>query len=640
MTTKNTGKIAATRSSQVVDRRKIAVGKKVEIGGKNGTVVSDEKIETKDVYADRLFVDYNGKQTNILDLIGGGTIEVKDPKNKIFADVSKIKFQGSGVSITQNAKGSIIITITGGGSSDPDSPDEPITPTEYAGLGSMEINDFPLEKKYIFGTDRYTYSLPDGYNAGDAFDKCHGVQQEIQFVFTAEDGGRFGFDNLETILTVTLTQGTQTKDYTVTLNGLQNDNTIWTFTNYIIENGAISFENIKFKLPLKDLGVGGAWALSVTTSDSETVLESDQYFAYTVQTPKYDTSSTPIIKNTYYETRIDEWTSGIKLLPKTPTGLSISIVPFTNSVHMISNATFENGNLERGKIIVEGSQSGTHRSQSILGSVSDTESTVIEGTYNFRLNEFDSTDTSFVVTQQFSGIDDTAVSTHQLGSGGEVIPDTNRIAYFYREDGEYPRLLASFTDRTTYQMLTFGESDGLYDSTHPVVRPADQTEGTNNDELYYNQAVVYDGKLIHPANPLLTSVENVPENYASDNHLPKIYVRKFVVDPDDYSNLDLFAVRIGGFGEHYENRDTADFVDDRQAWLFVRNSANRLVSARINLPLGTGKGICKNQENDVFYLDTEGAVLPSGILKNTQLYLVIVFKSVSAEIQGPIEFLQ
>lgn len=567
MATKYTTRTATMRQSQVVDQRKIAVGKKIEIGGKEGTVVSDAKVETKevetkDVYTDRLFVNYEGKSTNILDIIssgGGGDTPVVDGRidisdgTKTWENVKKIIFDG--VTITDGEEdGSIIITIVGGG--------EPVVVPE---LTTMNITGLTTESMYLF-SGAGDYTLPSGYTAGDKYTNSYNRTNTsnvpvIKFAGTGTNGA-FGFENLTSKLRLTFmnSNGTAIKTYESAVLNADATGTIgnWTYGKATVKSGKITFEGITFTVPSADLL--GSWKakVSVIQDDKEVkAIDGDEeYFAYITKLPEFLGDKFVIKMIEAPETRNTDgtWCSGIQYASTTTkySGFTIDTIPIINSVYMADSDEV------RGQLNI--AHGGKTVSNNITGEFTDTKDTQVQNTFTCNFSQLNKPENGLYkidITQQIHNEEGGSISKpatiESTKEGDQGVLDTYNTAYFEREDGDYGRI-AGYIDENEALILTDDES---YDSEMSVV---------GSDEIYNKQLVIYNKSLIFPS-ALPTDVEgDVAKAYRADTSTnPRYFIRKFKRHLTSLSQSDKFTIKVGGF--------TKSDDEDKELWLFVDASA-------------------------------------------------------------------
>lgn len=628
MATKYTTRTATMRQSQVVDQRKIAVGKKVEIGGKYGTVVSDDKVVTKE-----LFVDYNGESTNILDLIasgGGGETPVVDGRIAVsdgsttWDNVKKIIFDGA--TITGGEDGSVIITIVGGGQ-----------PVVVPVVDSMGILSFSTNSKYLFeGKD---YTLPTGYELGEIYDKCYDtstVSPIIQFT-----GSPLGFSNLTSKLQLVFTKSNGEEITTVTspvINGNVTDGNGWKFEGKTVQGSNITFTKITYTIPTNI--ILGSWNLkgSVINNESTSDIENtttDEYFAYdlTHHKPKFVNEDATFIVTSFENKLVRTGSSGINVsgvfypsTEKTYIGFDVTTIPFINSVPMAENKDDARGYLE----VSLTNDATTVKNRNIVGTPTDNAETELTKTFTYYFDQFgDSIQTGenlFTIKQSLvNGAEikkEVKIST-QSSSDQSYVYDTYNVAKFYREDTEtedaiYGRVLGYLYDNVIFGITTTALTtlDDKYDSSQLVV-DNDNTDETIRD--YYNcQAVVQNGKLIHPSKANAELGGAIPESYVSDSTAPRYYVRKFKRLESTEQN------------SNYIIELPSQSLDDIELWLAAKSSG------QYNLYDVTSNATKSEEENKiVFEFSLEATKFSTAQNLNSEVYIVVKLKSTSAELCGP-----
>lgn len=617
MATKYTTRTATMRQSQVVDQRKIAVGKKVEIGGKYGTVVSDEDIRTKNLY-----IDYNGQSTNILDIIGTGgggitptpiecdRVDVSDGY-KTWQNVKKIIFNGATIT-NGGEEGSIIITIEGGGD----------TPTIVSPLTSFIINGITTESKYLFG-GAGQYVLPTGYTIGTRYNNCYNratTSPTIKLTGLGENGS-FGFNNLSTKIRLTFinSENTTIKTYeTAVLNGNVTNGNNWTYTNVTEKDNTVTFENITFNVPTTDLL--GSWKvkLSVMLDEEEiNVIENDrEYFSYISNpySPTFVGNDFQLTMHGVPSSRSGNkvWLSGIGYPSTTKqySGFNLKTIPFKNSVYMAESdlncglLKVSCGNKEVVKnITLTGDETlNTNISKSYDYDFNTDFGIVDNGQYDFTIQQIIDNDSSGNKTKTMS------ISTQSDSGGGMV--DTYNTAYLEREDGDYGRI-AGYIDAD--EMLKF--YDSAYDSEQSVI---------GDNEIYNHQAVIYNKALVHPSQVISDDSQLNSDAYSKDTSAqPRFYIRKFKRDETSSTISSNFTITIDGF-------TTMDGTD-KELWIFFYNKDyESMLGARIDSDIyGTNTTINGNKIQ--FQSDPLGE-----IKENDEVYIVIKLNSKTASVTGNI----
>lgn len=631
MATKYTTRTATMRQSQVVDQRKIAVGKKVEIGGKYGTVVSDDKVVTK-----RLFVDYEGKSTDILELIargGGGETPVVDGRIAVsdgsttWDNVKKIIFDGA--TITGGEDGSVIITIVGGG--------EPVV---VPVVDSMGILSFSTNSKYLFEGEDYT--LPDGYELGQIYDKCYDtstVSPIIQFT-----GSPLGFSNLTSKLQLIFTNSNGEEITTVTspvINGNVTDGNGWKFEGKTVQGSNITFTKITYTIPTNI--ILGSWNLkgSVINNESTSDIENtttDKYFAYdlTHHKPQFVNEDATFTVTPFENKLVRTGSSGIYVsgifypsTEKTYIGFDVTTIPFINSVPMAENKDDARGYLE----VSLTNDATTVKNKNIVGTPTDNAETELTNTFTYYFDQFgDSIQTGenlFTIKQSLvngAEIEKEVKILTQSSSDQSYEYDTYNVAKFYREDTEteddiYGRVLGTLNCVdiwAPYLIL----SDDDFESDSPLVNNT-----TDLDNLYNHQAVVKQGSLVHPK-------ASGHDPYKNDTDTGnKYYIRKFMINPDSGEAALNLQIKLPGFNE-CEN-------ESKEAWLIVYNSAEDYYQGgRIDKVVSddnVGLASSSTIKNNIFVIDTNANVLPPRIMKNQEFYIVVILKDETASITGQIE---
>lgn len=638
MATKYTTRTATMRQSQVVDQRKIAVGKKVEIGGKYGTVVSDDKVVTKE-----LFVDYNGESTNILDLIasgGGGETPVVDGRIAVsdgsttWNNVKKIIFDGA--TITKgDEEGSIIITIVGGG--------QPIVVPE---LTTMSITGLETESMYLF-SGAGDYTLPSNYKP---FEKSYNRTTYTPVIkLSGNGGGAFGFENLTTKLRLTFTNsnGTTIKTYESAVLNADATGTIgnWTYGEATVKSGKITFEEITFTVPNADLL--GSWKVKVSViqddKEPKDISESEEYFAYITNpnTPTYIGDKFEITMREALPARNTNYThiSGIpyESTTKQYVGFAVKTIPFNNSVYMAA------ADLVRGTLTV--SRGDISNTKYIKGSSEDTKDTEVTNTIEIGFADIDITESGeyeVVITQTITdGTEGTKTETRKIGTateGDDRMVDTYNTAYFESEGGDYGRVLGYINDNEEIVI-----SPTIYAGSEKVVGNENEeivtaTVGYNGSEqialkdFYNKQAVVKNGSLIHPSKAQY-------ESYNGDTTTPKYYIRKFIVNNEDDTEMFDFKIRIPSLTELGTGED-----DDVEVRMYYKHDDSELFSyCRVDMDSALPGGMADSSKlaydgtiiDGTIYAVINASIQPD-IRYNSEFYIVIKLNNIDSKVDGDI----
>lgn len=619
------------------DRRAIAVSRKVQIGGKDGTIVSDDKVVTKEVVTKELYIDDdNETSVNILDLIKGASSGIDIiGSDQTFTGATKIQFQGDNVYISKKDDGTIVIRIG----------KVTINPLQSV----TEDVELTLAQKYVFGpsSSGESWSLPNGTPSGAPI-SCHNVKDipEITLTLTGANDADFGVEDLDSTLSINLVCGAESSpnSYTIAsvkLDGNQTDVDGWTFKNPTLIADGIKFDSIVYTTPKEvidviksHIGGGNTWKLTCELGGKS--ISTDKRYAYSDFSPEVIEGTALSVTNYYgadpnapdvISDGTSSCVSGISYTSsETPTGIMVTPFQSVKNVDRIGHDS-----QLRGKITVTIDNDNKFE-ETIKGNNGDTNATVYPTSVEARTVYLgsDCAGKTYNVTQTMYGSDaDTNAYTESKtgtiessgGSSYKFEEDTYNTINLYTEDrgGDYNRVLAYIGDNNKLTIAKdVDKNDVPYDSAQTVV------ENTGDYADYYNrQAVVQNGKLIHPSKVNDKLGGTIPTSYTSDTTTPRYYVRKITRHESDDSQNSTAKLVIG----------ECNGIDPLTSIWIASGTLPTLMMRQLST-LGAG---AVNTDGSI---DFSLASFTADPVTNSPFYIVIKLDGVSAQeyIQGPIVF--